>query len=417
MSDLFREEVIERQTNRLHGDILVLPQLSHTLILGLLLGWLLAVVVWLISGTYARKETVLGWLDPSEGVTRIYAEDGGLIQQVLVAEGDKVQAGQPLIVVNGDRYLVDGEHLEGRLLQEYEAQQRLLTEQLENTARLQQRRREDLVQKIAAAEQDLALLGEQLATLNSRYRLAQELVERNAALHRQNFISKSDLDSIRTQELALRNERQGLLREQTGRSNTLDQLISELAALPDENANERGQLQTRLSDVAQKIAQLNGQRSYVIKASRPGQINNLQARAGERVHAGSTIPLLTVIPETAQLAAHLLVPVRSAGFVEPGQQLDIRYDAFPYQKFGLYRGEVVSISDTVLMPNELLNTPLRIEEPVYRISATLQQPSVQAYGRDFQLKPGMTLSADVRLGERTLLQWLLEPLYSLRGRL
>lgn len=152
-----------------------------------------------------------------------------------------------------------------------------------------------------------------------------------------------------------------------------------------------------------------------MKASRSGIVTNLQAREGQQ--AQTSIPVLSLVPEGAGLTAQLLVPVRSAGFLETGQPLRIRYDAFPYQKFGLYTAEVVEVSNTVLLPDELLKVPVTVREPVYRVSARLIQPFVQAYGRDFSLKPGMTLSADVQLTERSLLQWLLEPIYSLKGRL
>src|SRR5690606_34531997 len=128
MSDLFRAEVVERQTNRLHGEILVLPRFSHGLILGLLLLWVVGAALWLLFSTYARKETVLGWLEPPEGVVRVYPEATGVITQVLVSEGDLVQAGQALVVVNSDRSLINGEGLEQRLLEEYDAQRHLLKE-------------------------------------------------------------------------------------------------------------------------------------------------------------------------------------------------------------------------------------------------------------------------------------------------
>jgi membrane fusion protein len=187
--------------------------------------------------------------------------------------------------------------------------------------------------------------------------------------------------------------------------------------LPDENANSLGQLRSRLSDIAQQMTQLNGQSARIVKAPRAGVVNNLQAREGQQAYANNKIPLLTLFPNNKQLTVHLLIPVRAIGFIEAGQPLAIRYDAFPYQKFGIYQGTVAQVSKTLLLPNEVLNTPIAIQEPVYRVTANLTRPEVQAYGKDFALKPGMTLSADVSLSERSLIQWLLEPLFSLKGRI
>jgi membrane fusion protein len=417
LQGLFRTEVSDSQRNRLHGDILLLPRFSHTLILSALLFWLAIVFFWLVFSSYARKETVLGWLEPPSGVVRIYAEDTGIIKKILVAEGEFVEKDQPLIIVNGDRLLANGDNMETRLLDEYEAQRKLLNEQLVRTQSINDRRDDEISKRIATAQNELNIIDEQLQTINERYQLITKQVERYRSLKDQGHVSVIEYDNVLSQELALRSEKQSLLRNQISQKNIIDQLRTEQSLLPDESANTLDQFRQKLSDLAQQVAQLSGQRSHVIKSTRGGIVNNLQAIEGQQAVFGSNIPLLTLLPTDTLLTAHLLIPVRSAGFIEPGQRLDIRYDAFPYQKFGLYEGVVENISKTLLLPNEIANLPVSLQEPVYRVVALLKQPTVKAYGKDFPLKPGMTLSADVRLSERSLIQWLLEPIYSLQGRI
>ena len=97
---LFRTQVIEQKTDRLHGDVLLLPRISHSILIVFLLVWLVAVGIWLATSSYARKETVIGWLEPSAGVVRLYPEASGQIKQILVKEGDKVSAGTVLAKLN-----------------------------------------------------------------------------------------------------------------------------------------------------------------------------------------------------------------------------------------------------------------------------------------------------------------------------
>lgn len=414
---LFRKEVVDSHRNRLHGEILLLPRFSHSLILGGLLLWFFVVVTWLMLSSYARKETVLGWLEPPSGVVRIYAEDTGIIKKVLVTEGEFVDENQPLIIVNGDKILATGDQMEARLLEEYESQRELINEQLLRAQTIYSKRKSDIEKRIFTARQELDMGSEQLNTISERYQLIDKQVERYRLLKQQGHVSTLEYDNALTQELTLRSDKQALLRSQIAQKNLIEQLQTEQQLLPDENANALGQLREKLSDIAQQMAQLSGQRSHVIKSTRSGIVNNLQAIEGQQAVLGNSIPLLTLLPADTLLTAHLLIPVRSAGFIEQGQRMYIRYDAFPYQKFGLYEGVVESISKTLLLPNEILNLPVPLQEPVYRVVARLKQPNVQAYGKDFPLKPGMTLSADVRLSERSLIQWLLEPIYSLQGRI
>jgi len=121
------------------------------------------------------------------------------------------------------------------------------------------------------------------------------------------------------------------------------------------------------------------------------------------------------MPAGAKLEARLLVPTRAMGFVKIGQKVRLRYDAFSYQHFGIYHGTVRQISDAVFTPSEL-PVPLAMGEPVYPVDVTLSSQDVSAYGHLVPLQPGMSLSADVVLNRERLIQWIFEPIYSLRGK-
>ena len=415
--ELFRKRAVDYKADRLSGEVLVLPRLSHTLCIALLLLWIAALAIWLITSSYTKKETVTGWLEPNGGLTRIYAEDSGVVQQLLVKEGDQVSAGQPLAVVSGDRYLTDGERLDQRLLQEYQLQRQLLSEQLQQTDSIFLNKTGNLQQQLDAARQSLDVLQQQLATLNDWQKILDQQVDRQRTLQRTGHLSSAELEDTVGRQLALRNQAQSLQREQVEYQHRIDQLNGELLSLPNEKGNSLNQIRTQLSTIAQKITQLSGAQGYVIKAPREGIATNLQIREGMYLSANKQTPLMTLVPPQAELVAHLLIPVKAAGFIKTDQPLDIRYDAFPYQKFGLYQGRVTEISEAVFTPGELADTPVAVREPVYQVAARLAKQHIQAYGQRVSLKPGMTFSADIQLSERSLLQWLLEPIFSLQGRL
>jgi len=414
---LFRAQVVEQRSAGLHGDVLLVPRRRDFALIVFLSIWLLAVGAWLAIGTYARKQTVMGWLEPPTGVVRLYPEASGQVMKIMVKEGDKVRAGQPLIIIKGDRTLVEGGNVESRLLDEFESQRRLLDEQITRAGETQQEREDSLKRQIKSIEHKLRLLDTQLSTLNSRHALIESQLARIRPVVEQGHISRIDFDNLQAQELALRSDQQDLLLEIGNQRELLSLRRTDLQLLPQDAANNLDQLQSRMSELAQQTARLQSQRAHVITATRDGVVGNLQVREGQFVSVTNPVPVMTLDDGAGVLTAHLLVPVRAIGFVEPGQRLDIRYDAFPYQKFGLYAGKVERVSKTPLLPGELLNAPVNFQEPVYRVEAVLIDQGVRAYGQDIPLKAGMTLSADVEVGERRLWQWLLEPIYSLRGRL
>jgi membrane fusion protein len=119
--------------------------------------------------------------------------------------------------------------------------------------------------------------------------------------------------------------------------------------------------------------------------------------------------LANLVPSGAVLQAHLFAPSSAMGFVRPEQPVLLRYDAYPYQKFGHQTGHVLQVSRTP-MPAGASG------EPMYRITVALDRQAVAAYGQAQALSPGMQLEADVLLDRRRLIEWIFEPVLSLTGR-
>ncbi|WP_077339699.1 HlyD family secretion protein [Pseudocolwellia agarivorans] len=412
---LFRKEVIDNQNNRLHGDVILLPKFSHTILIISLIFWIIAVAIWLINSSYERKETVVGWITPDNGIIKVYSKKAGVINKILVKEGQKVQKGQPLLIIGNDKNLADGHELEATLLNEYDSQRLLIKAQLVRANEIYQMRLISLHQKINSSKQNLSLLSKQIVSANIRYQTQLNKTAQLTTLKNQGHINQNDLDKAKEKELLLKSEVEELSRTHLNQKNQITQLTSDTKLLPVQNLNEIDQLKEKLSKIAQNVTNIRGEQSYVVKASKLGTITNLQAIEGQSTN--SALPLLTIIPSNSVLQAKLLIPVSASGFLAQGQDIKIRYDAFPYQKFGTYSGKILQISNSVLLPGELVTPTIKVTQPVYLVVAHLASPHVKAFGKNIDLKAGMTLSTDITLEERTLIEWLLSPIYSLKGKM
>jgi membrane fusion protein len=118
------------------------------------------------------------------------------------------------------------------------------------------------------------------------------------------------------------------------------------------------------------------------------------------------------------LQAELLVPSRAIGFVTRGTPVVLRYQAYPYQKFGLQMGHVKTVSGSVITPAEAtVLLGLQITEAMYRVDVELDAQAIQAYGKSEGLKPGMVIDADLMLDRRRLIEWVFEPLFGMGKRM
>ena len=169
-----------------------------------------------------------------------------------------------------------------------------------------------------------------------------------------------------------------------------------------------------LQTLIQNLNQAKGQTDYAIRAPRDGVISVSIAMQGDRVTLEKH--LATIIPEGAKLQGRLFVPSRAIGFVKPGQRVLLKYQAYPYQRFGLHESTITSVDKSIILPQEI-TLPIHQEEPFYRVIVSLKKQTVTAYGKPYSLTAGMLIEAVILGEERNLWQWIMDPVFSLRGSL
>jgi membrane fusion protein len=147
-------------------------------------------------------------------------------------------------------------------------------------------------------------------------------------------------------------------------------------------------------------------------------VSTLSARAGQTVTPA--LALATLVPAQSRLEAHLYAPSSAVGFLHEQQTVLLRYEAFPYQKFGLQHGRITSVALTPLSPIELAGQAwvATAREPMYRIAVALERQAMPIGGGAARsLAPGMQLEADVPIERRRLVEWLFAPVVGWAQRL
>lgn len=413
---LFRQQVSENQRPRLHGELLMTPSPMFSLVTCFLLVWTLSAVVFLTTSNYSRKASISGWLEPDRGIIRLYSPlPQGRISKLFVSEGSLVDKGQPLIEIDFSTRLHSDRSVESELSQALIAtktrlQQSLVRAQLIHKSDYEQRVNERLV-----AEADLASLIDIQHLAHQQWELASKAHLAQRLLYVQGNISQKELDAAALYDLSTKQQFKEARRNVEQKRAHILELTQTIATLPDAQANEQVALENQISDIEKQLLQINKSGTRVIYATSSSIVSTIQGVVGHTVDASK--PLISLLPQDANIQARLLLPVRAAGFVSSGQQITIRYDAFPYQKFGLHQGSIQSVSQTLILPGEIANAPIQVTEPTYLVRATLNENVIRAYGKTIALKTGMTFTADISLGDRTLFEWLLEPILSTTGRL
>ncbi len=416
---LFRDQALAAQQTKWLGDIILIRPITFTFLTTFAVALAAIVCAFLAWGSYTKHSTVSGQLLPDTGLIKVYAPQAGVVVEQHVKEGQPVQAGEELYVLSSERQSSTLGAIQAAISGQVEQRQASLRDEMQKTRLLQQEERSGLHNKIAGLGNELAKLDKQIAGQQDRVKLAQETLQRYQGLLQQDYISKEQFQQKQEDLLDQKNRQQSLERDHISVGRDLSAQRSELSGLSLKQQNQLAQIDRSLSSTGQELTESEAKRRIVITAPEAGVATAVIADAGQAVDGNR--PLVSIVPAGAALRAELYAPSRAIGFIRPGDQVLIRYQAYPYQKFGHHKGVVESVAKTALPNNELntIGAPAggSNSEPMYRINVLLASQQVTAYGKPQALQAGMLLEADVQQEKLHLYEWVLDPLYSLTGKL
>ncbi len=405
--ETFRKQVIERRGNRLFGEVALASPVSTWMVTGLIGAIVAAVALILVTGSYARKEIVTGWLKPDKGLVKIVSPQLGTLAEVYVVEGRDVKMGDALATLNLDTAFAGGEGVFGVAVGEIEAQISEREKLLPLTELAFAQEAKELRGQIESARAEVASLESQRRMLEERVRTADAALSRFELLASRGVASRYDVERQQEVVLALRQSDEQLAQQIEIKQGELATYQLRLEGVPVRRQTALAELSAALSSLKAQLAQVAGQGSIVLKAPVDGRVAALPVSSGQSLRPQQLA--VSLLPRGGRLEAELFVPTRAAGFIRIGQSVRLQFDAFPYQRFGVVTGEIVSMSRTIFEPAEL-PVSLNVSGPVYRIVADISEQHIDAYGEHFPLQAGMTLSAYIIQEERRLWQVLLEPL-------
>jgi membrane fusion protein len=406
---LFRPAAVAASRKDALGRIVLARPVGLSALTGVGLLIVASVGGFLVFGTYTAHSTLRGTLVPDRGVIDVRSPQLGTILDKRVAEGQLIERGDVLFVVSSERHTASIGPAQTAVGGQLEGRRRSLAAQIENTRALEQLERRSLDESAIALSSEVATLNRSLDGQRDRVRLAEQTAERYERIRAQGYVSDELLLAKRADVLEQRGRLESLERERSGIERQIAEVTSRAGSLELRYGNQIADLERSVAAADSDIAENEARREIVVTAPTAGIATGVTAVVGQVVD--SSTPLALIVPNEARLRAKLYAPSRAVGFVAAGEEVLLRYEPYPYQKFGHYRGTVEAVSRTAVP----LSASTDGGEPVYEVVVALRSQTVTAYGEQRQLRAGMAVEADVLLETRRLYEWMLEPLYSLRG--
>ncbi len=420
MSSLFHPEALSAQKIDWAGKVVIVTPISFAFLTFCAFMAGLVLIIFLVWGEYTKRSTVKGQLIPDKGLVQVYTTTAGVIIEKHVFEGQTVKAGDVLYKISTARHTGAG-NVQSMLDKELAFKRQLIEHEVTRTKHAQSAEKRNIANTIERLQVDMDKLQAQMDLQAHQVAIAKETLARYEFAMQSEAVSKQELESQTMAYNTQLNSLTALEREKEVIARQIKEQTIALSRLEHEHKATLLQYERTLSDNKSDSIQNQANDTLFIKAQVDGIASVAHADVGQFVDGSQS--LVSILPDDSHLIAVMYVPSRAIGFVNTNDRVLLRYGAYPYQKFGHAKGRIISVAKTAHAGQSLptIGTVSATEqianEPMYVIKVHLDKQTITAYGKELPLAVGMTLEGDVMHETRKLYEWVLEPLYSITGKI
>ncbi|SNY65350.1 HlyD family secretion protein [Enterobacter sp. CC120223-11] len=420
LSGLFRMEAINAGKEQAYGSVIIATPLNMKICAFFSLFLLIIILVFISTYAYTSRTVISGYLTPDKGLSKIYPSQYGIIRKSFVTEGARVKEGDTLFILSSERHTVDSEQASTQEKVSQEIKRRVSSLQRELEAIKRQ-----YASELVTAQQNLVRVDASIQKLNSQKRnlrqvvaITKERLDKYSEIYNENYISLEQKERVREEYIEKNTRLDELEREiiNAQQEKTTRQL--QITKLKYSTDSDTERTRRELAQLEQDLLENETRREITITAPVSGTVTAINAWEGKYTDGNKS--LASIIPDGSRLVAWLYAPGRSIGFIRPESKILLRYQSWPWQKFGQYPATITSVSRSTFTLSELTDELSRSsdfsEDPsFYRIIAEPLSEEVNAYGQTYALRSGARLEASILLDKRTLLEWMFEPILSLKN--
>lgn len=410
---LFRKEALSSFDNKFTGRPLLAQAISTTVTAYLSIVIVITTISFFYFCSYTRKIQVTGVIMPKGEVIRVYNNYDGIIDSVHVREGASVKKGDLLFTIVNDR-INSLKYVQKNSIDIIEEKIHIYMDALNNIKSLKNKKIKMLNNKINSLKKELTITDEAYKLLNEKLVISSSNLLKYTRLREKNTISQSQLDQIKLEHIESEIKTNDALSRRNKLVSDINELELTAANIPLEIKKEQIELKQELMELNIRLSNAKLERENQVLSPVDGTISSLNAFDGKNINRSHLLAVL--VPDSIVMEGILRIPNRAIGFIKHGDMVRIRLDAFPYQKFGAINGHVEHVSTVALLPYEMPDLTNN-KDMLYAVRVTLDSTEITAYGRTYPLKPSMTFSADVMMDRRRIYEWILEPLYSITGKI
>ncbi|HFW3090771.1 TPA: HlyD family secretion protein, partial [Salmonella enterica subsp. enterica serovar Reading] len=398
---MFRKDFLAQKRNEWLGDVHIASPLSYNIIGVYSLILFITIVLFLFFGHYTESEKAQGNVLPDKGLINVNSNETGFINEIFVSNGEYIKRGMPLFSVskekNTEKYGGIHHHINNQL----NKQRELLTKEIEDKKRYLIEQKRIKLDYIAALKKDQEEIKEQISITRQQSLKIKSTLSDMFSLRDKGYVSGLEIQN--QENLVLENEKQlkSLQRQLIDNSMRLNEQKDAINRITHEYSTEENKINNEIYETEKSIVLNKNDELNIYLAKEDGFVSSLLFEKGQSVRPGDTI--MSLIPDGSKFIIQLYISGNAIGFIKPGNDVTLRFRAYPYQKFGVQHGKVEEISMNIISAKQLTDiTGNPSSSPYYRITVAPDNQFIYAYGHKNPLIAGMMVDADIMIDKRNI---------------
>ncbi|WP_034950739.1 HlyD family secretion protein [Erwinia oleae] len=416
---MYRQEAVEARNKQWSGKALLLSGISSRMVMLFTVIFFFCFLSLIILGSYTRRINVSGEIISSPRAITVFSAQQGFVVSQLVRPGEKVKKGQAIYQIDVSRTTTSGVVSKNRR-RNIENQIAVLNNIADKIRQNKKTILETLNRERASYEAALQHSSEILNTAQKGLSMMKQNMDNYRSYQRRGLINKDQLISQTALYYQQHNDLLGLRSQNEQNALQILVLQSNLQTQSVDFDNQLNQLEMQKNALTGELTDADASSDLIVTSPVDGWVDTLSVSPGQMVTTGDS--LLQIIPgETRQYELVLWIPDSAVPYLSPGEAINIRYDAFPAEKFGQFPGKILSIARTPASQQEMATYPgapfRAAEKPQtwYKLVVTPDATHFYYKGRWMGSENGMKATSTLFLEERKLYQWILSPLYDIRN--
>lgn len=415
---MFRQEAIDNKKTNWNGRALLLPGYSPTVIFLCAVFFVCSFIFFIIYGSFTRRVNVTGEISTFPRAANVYSSIQGVVVKQFVTEGKTVKSGDPIYQIDvskstragvvSDTQLNDINNQLSRITQiigRLQSNKKITLDMLEKQKTKYSVALKNSIGIVQRAQEGIRIMRENM----ENYRQYQI----------KGLINKDQLTNQTALYYQQQNDLLGLIGQNEQNSLQITAIETQIQTQAADFDNQIYQMELQRYDLQKEFVSTEANGMIIIRALADGQVDSLSVTVGQMVNPGDS--LFQIIPSKIKCYYLVLwVPNEAIPYIKKGDKVNIRYDAFPAEKFGQLQGEINIISRVPASTQEMLtyqgapNHTQSSNMTFYKVIVRPKKQVISYDGKKLSLENGMKAKSTLFLEERKIYQWMLSPLYDMK---